>query len=154
MNCLESVLGEKRWKSFVDTCKWHKSTGKAYFESLRNSNQFVNSQLNIVPAKNMTCNIGIGAETTHSVSNITLLNRGIRKVFFQKTHELTFPLKHPQYVVDDVIYVSRLRQVMRGNFWERLFRIRRIEGILYRVFPFFGKIGSKKLLARVAEFFG
>lgn len=154
MKCLESVRGKKSWKRFVKTCREHKSTGIAYFESLRNSNQFVNSQLNIIPTKNMTCNIGIGAETTHSFANIISINRGLRKVFFQETQDLKFPLKHPDYVIDDLNYAAKLKKIMNGGWFTQLFKIRKIEGRIYLMFPFLGKIGSSKLLARVAEFFG
>ena len=152
MKSLSALRGKKRWNQFVNTCRWHKSTGKEYFESIRSSNQYVNNQINIVPSKNMICNICIGEETTHSTPKITMFNRGIRKVFFQKIYEISFPLKHPNYVIDDVVYVKKIRDVMNGNFWCRIFRIRRIEGLLYRLFPILGKIGCSDLLKRVKSF--
>ena len=153
MQCLEALHNKRGWKKFVKTCKTHKSTNKEHYESIGYSSQLVNSQLNIIPAMNMTCNIGIGAETTHSVSNITLLNRGIRKVFFQETYDVNFPLKHPESIVEDVYYEKNVRKVLYGSFFIRFFKIRQVETVLYRIFPFLGKIGSKKILNRVAEFF-
>lgn len=152
MNCLKDSIGTLNWKKFIKTCRWHKLSGKNYFESIRDSNQFVNHQLNIVPSKNMICNIGIGTETTHSASKIYHLNRGIRKVFFQEMHEVNFPLIHPSYVVEDVNYVAKIRKVMDGNFLVRLFRLRYFENIIYRFCPFLGKCGCSKLIKKVNNF--
>lgn len=144
MKCLEKKYGKVNWSSFVKTCLWHRGTGKEYYESLRNSNQFVNSQLNIVPTKNMTCNIGIASETTHSVSTITALPRKLRPMLFSEIFEIEFPIKHPQFVIEDVIYQKKYVLRSRGSALSRLLQLRRIEGYLYRLIPFLGRIGSKK----------
>ena len=101
----------------------------------------------------MTCNIGIGSETTHSVPKITLLSRGIRKVFFQKTYEIDFPLKHPEYIVEDIRYEKIVKKINQGFFLTRLLKIRSIESLIYRIFPFLGYIGSSKDLKRVSKYF-
>lgn len=153
MNCLEAVHGHSTWKNFTNICKKHLSTNKEHYETIGLSSQFVNSQLNIVPSKNMTCNIGIGSETTHSASKITLQSRGIRKVFFQKTYEIDFPLKHPEYIVEDIRYEKLVKKINQGNFLTRLLKIRFIESRIYRFFPFLGCIGSLKDLKRVSKYF-
>lgn len=151
MRCLEKLKGKKSWSGFIKTCKWHKSSGKEYYESIRNANQFVNNQLNIVPTKNMCCNIGIGSETTHSVSTITYLPRALRPNLFAKTYEMSFPLNHPNYVLEDKIYQERYIIKARGGMLTRFFQLRRIESILYRVFPLLGRIGSSSDIKRVQD---
>ena len=146
MRCLAEIHGKKLWKGFVKTCKWHKESGKEYYESIRNSNQFTNSQLNIIPRVNMCCNIGIAAETTHSTNDITLLARKTRKLLFAETFELNFPLKHPTFVIEDIIWQRKYRQKVSGNWIERFLRLRKIESLLYRFLPWLGKLGSKETL--------
>ena len=149
MRCLSKKHGEKSWKRFVNTCRWHKASGKEYYESIRNSNQFVNSQVNIVPAKNMTCNIGIASETTHSVDSITFLSRKLRPMLFSKIYEMEFPLKHPHYLIVDEIYQDLYVKASRGTKLSRLLQLRRIESLIYRLFPVMGKLWSKKDIERV-----
>ena len=149
MRCLEEKKGKKNWRRFIQTCLWHKSTGKEYYESLRNSNQFVNSQLNIVPTKNMTCNIGIGSESTHSVPSIVLLPRHIRKLLFSKTYELTFPIRHPSYVIEDIIYQKKYYKAYRGSIIYRIFHIGYLESVIYKKLPLIAKIGSQNDIDRV-----
>ena len=151
MRCLEKQIGKKGWSSYIKTCKWHKSTGKEYYESIRNANQFVNNQLNIVPTKNMCCNIGIGSETTHSVSTITYLPRATRSRVFSKIYEINFPLKHPNYVIEDMKYQEKIIVKTKGGVLARFFQLRRIEGILYRLFPILGRIGSSSDIKRVQK---
>lgn len=152
LTCLESLHRNKSWSNYVEICKRHKLSGREHYESIGYCSQLVNSQLNIIPSKNMTCNIGIASESTHSTSKITCLNRAIRKVFFQKTYEYSFPLKHPQYVVEDINYEKKVSKLLNGNFFVRLLKIRRIEHILYKFFPFLGEIGANQEKSKAREF--
>lgn len=152
VKCLEALHKKRFWSNFVKTCKKHKFTGREHYESIGYSSQLVNSQLNIIPAKNMTCNIGIASESTHSVSKITRLDRSIRKVFFQKTYEYSFPLNHPEYVIEDYDYESKINKILKGNFFVRLFKLRQIERVLYIFFPFLGEIGSQCEKRRAEKF--
>lgn len=149
---LKAKHGSKMMKGFFKTCLWHKSTGKEYYESIRNANQFTNAQFNIVPSKNMTCNIGIDIESTHSQANPYAICRWLRSRLFAETYEIDFPINHPQFVVEDVIYQDKYRKVTRGTFIQRFFHLRRIEGVLYKIFPFFGRINSKEYTERVNKY--
>ena len=108
MKVLTADIGEKRTKGFVSTCKRHKATGREHYESIFGYTRYFNSTFNIVPRKNMTCNIGIAAESTHAVSDITLLPKKVRRQLYMKTYETVFPLKHPSCVVDEKIYKHKL----------------------------------------------
>ena len=100
----------------------------------------------------MTCNIGIGMESTHSVSKITLQPRRLRRVFFQNVFEIQFPIKHPKYVVEDVSYARKVERRMNGSFIYRALHIQTIESRLYKLFPLLGELFSTKTLDRVDRF--
>ena len=105
----------------------HRATGRAHYESINGLNQHLYSRLNIVPRMNMISNIGIAAESTHAVSDLRLLPKSVRGVMFMQTHELTFPLKEPPYVMEDVAYRKKLDRIFGsypgGQLWLRIQRV-------------------------------
>lgn len=139
MKVLSSDIGAKRTKGFVSTCKRHKATGREHYESIFGYTRYFNSSFNIVPRNNMTCNIGIAAESTHAVSDITLLPKKVRKQLYMQTYELSFPLKHPKCVLDEILYKKKLDLLLRGSWFERNFKIRRLESFLYKHIPIIRK---------------
>ena len=76
---------------------------------------FLNSQLSIIPSKNLISNIGIGAETTHSTDSVDKLPKRIRPLFFMKTHQLDFPLNHPKHIIDDIEYRDDVHNILGSN---------------------------------------
>lgn len=124
-------------ESFLKTCKWHLRTGKEYYESIRNADQFIHHQLNIVPKYNLITNIGIAAENTHSVSDINKLPKATRKHFYSKRYEIGFPLKHPIYMADDMAYKRERAKLVNPSPLVKL--TRKAERILYMIFPALGR---------------
>lgn len=94
------------------------------------------SRLYIIPSKNLTSNIGLMGEHSNS-SSIHTVPRGQRCIYFGKTYKLDRPLKHPKYVMDDVIYTDMQRKIMTGGRFGKYYRA--LESRLYRIIPFFGK---------------
>lgn len=139
MKILLANIGIKRMNEFVSTCKRHKATGREHYESIFGYCRYFNSTFNIVPKKNMTCNIGIAAESTHAVSDITILPRKVRQQLYMQTYELDFPLKHPMCILDEKIYKKKLDVLLGGTWFERAFKTRRIESFLYKHIPFLRK---------------
>ena len=133
LKLLKANIGSARLKAFLSTCKHHKETGREHYESIFGYNRYINSTFNIVPSKNMTCNIGIAAESTHSVSNLNLLPKKVRGQLYMKTYELEFPLKHPKCLIDEKIYKHKLDELLGGKWYERLFHTRKIESLIYRI---------------------
>ena len=86
--------------------------------------QYLQAQLNIVPRKNMIRNVGLNDEATHAVNSIHKVPGGLQSVFFMKTYELDFPLKHPHYIINDKIYEYEVKKVMGWTLWG---------GYLYRI---------------------
>ncbi|MBC9785829.1 hemolysin activation protein [Heliobacterium chlorum] len=130
---LEEVYKDKiDFPIFIRTCTNHRNSGKAHYESILSSSAFLNSRLNIVPAKNMISNIGVTDNATHSLSSVKMLPSGIRRIFNMKTYEIDFPLKHPEYVVDDVEFRRKLDRIMaNGHPFVKFYRA--IESILLRI---------------------
>ncbi len=72
------------------------------------------NQLQIIPKKNMICNIGCTEDAAHSLS-LNRLPKGIRRVFNMETYELDFPLKHAKYVIPDIEYEKKRNRIMAYN---------------------------------------
>ena len=136
---LYSEFGKEESDTFMRTCIRHLESGREHYESILGSYGWLNFGVNIVPKYNMTCNIGVGVETTHSVSNINMLTRAVRKILYMKTYEYEFPLKHPQYIQADYGYYKKVFLLMNGNWFVRTFKTRKIESLLYKWFPVLGK---------------
>lgn len=91
----------------------NKNSGVEHYETILCINQFVNNRLNIVPTKNMIINIGNTPEGgTHSVDDVSLIPKGLRRIYTMKSFEIDFPLKHPKYVINDVEFQKKLFRVM------------------------------------------
>lgn len=136
---LYGEFGKKETDAFISKCRKHYKSGREHYESILGSFARLNGSMNIVPKRNMTCNIGIDAETTHSVSDINKLPRAVRKQLYMKTYEIEFPLNHPIYIQPDYSYWNKVQKIIKGNWFIRTFKLRKIESILYRIFPFLGK---------------
>lgn len=112
-------------KNFVETAKRHQKSGRAHYESILSYHMFAQNRINIVPTYNMISNIGNNAEGggTHGATDEKLIPRGLRRIFSMKTYELTFPLKHPDYVMDEVLFRKQLFRVMGwGHPFVRFYR--------------------------------
>ncbi len=131
LTLLKKIMKHKDYKHLVSTCIKDKHAGKANYESIMASNFYLHSRLNIVPHKNMISNVGVGNNTTHSVSSLSKLPKSIRKIFFMTTYELNFPLTHPKYVIEDSDYKSRVDRIM-GKGLILIYIYRKVEGIFYR----------------------
>ena len=134
-NSIVSDLSKKYpgFKNLIKVCRRHKATGREHYESILGAHQYLHHQLNIIPAANLITNIGIGSETTHSTDDITKLPRAIRKLLYKERFDIEFPLKHPEYIVEDMLFKKQFERLCRpGWFVENL---RRIEAVLYRILP-------------------
>lgn len=130
---LEKVYKDKlNVKSFLENCRKHKESGKAHYESILSASARLNTRLNIVPTKNMISNIGVTENATHSVTDVKMLPKGIRRIFNMKAYEIKFPLKHPKYVIEDVEFRETLNRIM-ANKHPVVKTYRRVESVLLRI---------------------
>ncbi len=107
---------------------------------------YFNSTLSIVPQKNLISNIGLTADTSHASSSIKQIPKGLQRVFFAERHPMTFPLKHPKYVIEDNQYAKEVYKIL--GLTPVLKITRRIEGIIRRII-FAEKGDLKKLFKRL-----
>lgn len=115
VNRLQGIIRQRNYrKSLLPMFFEHKKSGKPYFESIFAACMLLNNGLAIMPKHNLINNIGLTANSTHYTANEKTTPRGLRKIFTMKRFELSFPLKHPRYVIDNVAYKERL---YRRNAW-------------------------------------
>ncbi len=132
MNIFKDRIGIKSFDYLMKTINVHKRLGKEHYESILGSFVLLNSKLNIIPSKNLISNIGIGADGTHAVDSVDKLPKGVRQVMHMNAHELEFPLKHPEYVLEDTIYKKKLDRIM-GNGYTLITAYRTLESVFYRI---------------------
>lgn len=108
------------------------------------------SQMVIVPNKNLVSNIGLTDETTHSVSSLKMVPKGLQRVFFMETQEMEFPLVHPKYMMENSIYDKQLWRIMGDS--KRIEFARKIESIARQI-AFGGKDKFNALAKKVSKKF-
>lgn len=103
----------KSSKAYLDLCKTHRSSGKPHWETIWSFASVLNNQLVIIPTKNLVQNIGIGVEnSTHSNTTLEKILPSLRQITYQKHYEIDFPLKHPQYVLEDLEYTNQRLHIL------------------------------------------
>lgn len=66
--------------------------------------------LYIVPTYNLISNYGCGSDSTHS-SSYKVLPKSEQRLYYSKAYDYSFPLKHPQYVISDVLFQKKTRKI-------------------------------------------
>jgi hypothetical protein len=95
-------------------------------------NILLQNQLNIVPKYNMINNIGMSENGANSVSSLRFMPKGLRRLYYMKTYDYKFPLKHPKYVVNDLEFKKKLDRAMGdGHPFVQFYR--KMESIIYRI---------------------
>lgn len=95
----ENSDSKEAYVNFIKSCKKHKASGRAHYESINGASRRLFSRINIVPKYNMISNIGIAATTTHGADDIRKYAKRVQKIFFKKTYDIQFPLIHPKYII-------------------------------------------------------
>lgn len=121
---LEELIKERKYqKDFVEFCRYHRKSGKAYYETIFHAAIFFNSAMSIVPRVNMINNLGACGEGVHLSGTNTTMPRAYRRIFEMGRHELDFPLRHPRYVIENVKYKDRMFRIQGwGHPWIKIGR--------------------------------
>lgn len=121
---LEALIKERKYQSdFIRFCEYHRSKRTAYYETIFHAAIFFNSQFSIVPRVNMINNVGATGEGVHLSGSNDDLPQAIRRIFTMGRHDMEFPLKHPQYVIENVAYKDRMFRIMAwGHPWVKVGR--------------------------------
>lgn len=117
MKILKERLGKNRvfWKSILSYGRTgyfynHIATDEFFYGMSR----YANSQLRIVPKRNMVSNIGFTPDSVHS-GTYDIIPHALRKIFDLPRYEIKFPLKHPKYITDDLIFEKRVNSLLAYN---------------------------------------
>ena len=108
--------------------------GTEYFHAI---NSVLYHRLSIVPCRNMIKNMGvIGEHANYSKGE------DVPEYFNSKTYELEFPLKHPQYVIDDKAFGIKYQKLLGHHY-------NRYVWFMKRVLNFFDLLFKGKLLEAI-----
>lgn len=121
-------ITKHEYKAYIDIAEKHRTSGKAYYETVGGMDVFLHNRLNIVPKYNMITNIGVGEETTHGTSDLRLLPKEVARLFHMKRYEIEFPLKHPKYMMPDYLFEKKMHLTSPAKAW-RL----RVEVLIRRI---------------------
>ncbi len=72
------------------------------------------NRLQIVPRVNLISYIGATKDAAHSDS-LETLPKGLRRIFNMKAYEMKFPMKHPRFLINDVIYEKKGNRITGHN---------------------------------------
>lgn len=147
-NLLEYSMGIAEFKTFINTVKQHKATGKEHYETILGASIYLNNQVNIIPSKNLIANIGIGENGTHASANLDTIPKRIRKLLYMKTYELDFPLKHPEYVINNTDYKNKVNTIL-GNTSKFIKAKIRLEGVILQIKH--GELDMKTILSKLKK---
>lgn len=80
----------------------------------------LNSGLIVVPKVNLMSNIGADGEGVHTPPDIRMIPKGKRWLYELKLYSMDFPLKHTNYVIEDVEYTQAVKKKMRSSLFSKL----------------------------------
>ncbi len=113
---LENLVRHHGLRSdFMTMLRHHAASGKPYYESIFWAHMLMSNGLAIMPARNLICNVGATANSTHFSTELATMPRRLRRIFTMPRFELTFPLRHPAHVMEHTAYRERLYRVNAWN---------------------------------------
>lgn len=108
LDCLRSIKTKGEYDIIMGHAIAHQKEGKQYWETILGMGCVLQNRLAIIPKKNMVIDLGLTENSTHAVANKNLLPKFAQKMFYMKSYDVTFPLKHPNYVVCDMNYYNQI----------------------------------------------
>lgn len=97
----------------------------------RGMNMYLNSSLIIVPRVNLISNIGLTDDSVHAVNSIRKIPKRKQRLFFMDVEKMQFPLSHPKYVVQDVMFDKKVTNLMRPPYFIQI--LQKIESKIRRI---------------------
>lgn len=111
---LAGLVESRRYRNdFMKMCDDHAAQGKPFYESIFWASMLMNNGLAVMPTRNMVSNVGATTESTH-YSALQTMPAGLRRIFTMGRHDVTFPLRHPRYVME---YAPYKEHHYRTNAW-------------------------------------
>ena len=115
-------FGHKRFEYSVNAAQKHASEGIPYWEHVVGFRTTLQSGLVIYPSENMIENVGTSSNATHAPDNIAELPRDIQSMFMTRASDISFPLKHPPYVIEDYHYFDNIMRHIHPNIFRKISR--------------------------------
>ena len=114
---LEACLDNRRqgWKEMIKVMRKRQTLPVPFYETVFWSAITLNNGLTIVPTRNMIQNTAVSADAAHYNVPLKTLPRRIQQLLTMPAHDVTFPLRHPRYVIENVEYKKRVFRIMA---WE------------------------------------
>lgn len=101
---ISNILKKKR---YIDSI-----TGKhTTWETIIGETMMLESRLSISPCDNLVRNIGLTNDSTHATSDLRMIPKKIRRVFFIPAYEIEFPLRHPPIMMRDMEYEKQSAKI-------------------------------------------
>ena len=110
---------KKLYRNFIKRAIKRRKSGVEYYETILGVSQMLNNQLNIVPTKNLISNIGSFGGVHTKANNFHGLNK-TKILFDKKTYDYQFPLRHPDFIYEDVEYKKKVDKLINYNFFEKV----------------------------------
>lgn len=76
---------------------------------------WLNSQLVVVPTKNLITNIGLVKGASNGGTSKAIIPKKLQTIFYAKRFDITEPIIHPPYVIEDRNYNIEYQKVMYGG---------------------------------------
>lgn len=112
---LEAVVKERGYRrNFMKMCADHASQHKPFYESIFWASMLMNNGLAIMPTRNMVNNVGATTDSTHFSALKTMPAR-LRRIFTMSRYDVSFPLRHPQYVMEYMPYKESFYRAQGWN---------------------------------------
>lgn len=115
-------FGNKRFERSLSTARACAKKGTPYWEHIVGFRTNLQSGLIIYPTVNMIENVGTSANATHAPDNIAELPKDIQEMFLTRAEDVSFPLKHPPYVIEDYHYFETVMKHINPGFAKRVRR--------------------------------
>lgn len=124
-------FGHKYFSRSIKNAKNKKRSGIPYWETIVGYRTILSSGLVIYPSVNLIQNVGASINATHAPNNVSELPKDVQTIFLEDSNEITFPLKHPPYVIEDYHYFNKIMKTLFPNIFVR-FR-RKIEHLFRKI---------------------
>lgn len=131
-------------KALIASMIKHRHQNTPIYETVFWSCNLLNSGLAIVPKRNMVHNSGFSdGEASNFSGELKTTPHRLRKMLTMPSYDVTFPLNHPKYVIEDVEYLDRVYRILGWGGYVYVKVFRSLEELLLNVrYGNFKRIGE------------